>query len=413
MTTPASAKNPNPTATAPIGRIGLLASIERPLIAVDVDSPAAKAGLHANDEVKSVDGVATPTRAALSAALAASDPARDLVVVVERTVAKTDDAQAAKPTVLKVTIPGTAPVVVDVGSAQPMAPSPDPVAVDDLRYAVPAEDLTEPVVKVQTETATQVLAAVLRQRRDRGIASLEAAVASVEPETPAAARRLVAALPPLDGPPNSGHRVVAVDGAPVRIASDLAVALQKDPEAIHVIGLVDGAGEGATLTLRLQKSTRRELGGGRILGVSLTSTLGGAAVLTREVGAAEALTRAIGQTGETIKNVAGGYVLLVTGGVGLDQLGGPVLIATIAGEAARSGAEGFLLLMCMISVNLALLNLMPIPVLDGGHLLLFTVEAVRRKKLSMTARLRATQVGLVLVGALMAVALFNDVASLF
>ena len=149
------------------------------------------------------------------------------------------------------------------------------------------------------------------------------------------------------------------------------------------------------------------------MGVSLTSSLGDAPLITREVSAAEALIRAINETGTAIKNVAGGYVLLVSGGVGLDQLGGPVLIATIAGEAARSGAVNFILLMCMISVNLALLNLMPVPVLDGGHLLLFTVELVRRKKLSMTARVRATQVGLVMVGALMFVAMFNDLKSLF
>lgn len=410
-TTPAAAKDPNPTATAPRGRIGLLAAIERPLISVDVDSAAGTAGVQTHDRVISIDGVAVQNRSALSRALSNSDPTQVLAVVVER--AATDDASDAsdasdaQPTQHTFLVPGITnapPVVVDLeGTLMPVA-APVPVAavVDDLRFAVLSDEMGGAVLAVRDQTAALVAAAVLQQQKDRGIAGLEATIAAVEPETPAAARGLQA-----------GTRVVAVNGAAVRIASDLANGLQKDPEAIHVIGLVDAKGQGATFTLRLQKSTRRELGGARVLGVSLTSSLGDAPLITREVSAAEALIRAINETGTAIKNVAGGYVLLVSGGVGLDQLGGPVLIATIAGEAARSGAVNFILLMCMISVNLALLNLMPVPVLDGGHLLLFTVELVRRKKLSMTARVRATQVGLVMVGALMFVAMFNDLKSLF
>ena len=421
-TTPAAAKNPNPTVTAPVGRIGLLAAIERPIITVDADSAAAGAGLKTGDRVVSVDGAPVRTRTDLEAALGSADPTQPVVLVVERAPAAPDEAagdDAKKapsetgPQKLTITVPGApapAPVVVDAGSEAPLVlpPQPADVVVADLRFAVLSEELSGPVLAAREQTAAHVAAAVLQQQRLRGIASREASIGSVEDETPAAARGLVPT-----SKTNPGHRVVAVDGAPVRIASDLAVALQKDPDAIHVIGLVDGDGEGATFTLRLQKSTRRELGGARILGVSLVSNLGDAPTITREVSAAEAFTRAVGDTGETIKNVAAGYVLLITGGVSLDQLGGPVLIATIAGDAARAGPEGFILLMCMISVNLALLNLMPIPVLDGGHLLLFTVEAVRRKKLSATARIRATQVGLLLVGALMAVALFNDLKSLF
>ncbi|MDP2344070.1 MAG: RIP metalloprotease RseP [Deltaproteobacteria bacterium] len=434
--TPSSVKSQNPAATAPVGRIGLLASIERPIISVDVDSPAALAGLQTGDRVVSVDGVAVRTRADLQAALGASDPTRDLVVVVERTTAAPagaadGDKKAATPA-LTITVPGTpaaAPVVVDVGDGTvvPMLlPPPAPVVVGDLRFAVLSDELTGPVLTLREQTAGHVAAAVVRQERDRGIASFEATIGDVQANTPAAARGLTAFVPPTPAvgasgetaavaarPAVAGHRVVAVDGAAVRIASDLAVALQKDPEAIHVIGVVDGKGEGATFTLRLQKSERRLDGGARILGVSLTSTLGDAPIITREVSAPEAFGRAIGQTGETIKNVAAGYLLLFTGGVSLDQLGGPVLIGTIAGEAARSGPEAYILLMCMISVNLALLNLLPVPVLDGGHLLLFTVEAVRRKKLSATARMRATQVGLLLVGALMVIAVFNDITSLF
>ena len=103
---------------------------------------------------------------------------------------------------------------------------------------------------------------------------------------------------------------------------------------------------------------------------------------------------------------------MLSGKVGLDQIGGPVLIANLAGEAARAGASTFIATLCLVSVNLAFLNLLPVPVLDGGHLLLFTIEAVRRRRLSTEARMKATKVGLLFVGALMLVALFNDLRSL-
>ena len=207
--------------------------------------------------------------------------------------------------------------------------------------------------------------------------------------------------------------MVAVDGAPLGLVNELSSALSKDIDGIHTIGLVDGAGHGSTLTFLLQPSTRRELGGQKVLGVSLRSAQGDASVVSRDVAVGDAVVRAFRTTGDTIRSVAAGYVMLFTGRVGLDQLGGPVMLATIAGEAARSGIEVFVGTMALLSVNLALLNLLPVPVLDGGHLLLFTIEAVRRKRLSVEARLRATKVGLFFVGGLMVVALFNDVASFF
>jgi regulator of sigma E protease len=278
------------------------------------------------------------------------------------------------------------------------------VEVSALRFAVLAEDVAKGPVQQRLEaTNAAVKTAVSAQLRRRGLASIDGVVAAVEPDSPAGARGLVAAE----------HRVVAVDGAPLGLVNELPQALAKDLDGIHTIGLVDGKGQGATLTFLLQPSTRRELGGQKILGVSLRSAQGDAPVVTRDVSVADAAVRAVTTTGDTIRSVVAGYVMLFTGRVGLDQLGGPVMLATIAGEAARSGVEVFAGTMALLSVNLALLNLLPVPVLDGGHLLLFTVEAIRRKRLSVEARLRATKVGLFFVGGLMIVALFNDVTSLF
>ena len=83
------------------------------------------------------------------------------------------------------------------------------------------------------------------------------------------------------------------------------------------------------------------------------------------------------------------------------------------GEVARLGLEAFLGFMALFSINLAVLNLLPIPVLDGGHLMFLTVEALRGRPLSLESRMRLSQVGFVIVMAIMVWALANDVLRLF
>ena len=113
----------------------------------------------------------------------------------------------------------------------------------------------------------------------------------------------------------------------------------------------------------------------------------------------------------------GGAVLqflgdLVTGRSSAREVGGPILIGEISGRAARAGFWELLSFMAIISVNLAIFNLLPIPVLDGGHLLFLGIEAVRGRALSVQARMRFTTVGMVFVLALMVWAVGNDVLRL-
>jgi RIP metalloprotease RseP len=323
------------------------------------------------------------------------------------TITVTVPGATTAPATAPATAPTTATALEDVtdppAPAEALAPTPAPVDVATLRFAVVEEDLADQGLQARvSSTRDVVIAAVRRQQAMRGIAGYEGLVVAVEEESPAGAR----AVKPRE------HRIVAVDGAPLRVASDLSLALQKDVDAIHVVGVVDGAGRGATFAFRMQKSTRRELGGARILGVGLASAHGDAAMIERHVGVGEAFRRAVDESLQSARVVLSGYWMLFTGRVGLDQIGGPVLIANIAGEAARAGLEVFVATMCLVSMNLAFLNLLPVPVLDGGHLLLFTIEAVRGRKLSSEARLKATRIGLLFVGALMLVALLNDFLSL-
>jgi regulator of sigma E protease len=95
-----------------------------------------------------------------------------------------------------------------------------------------------------------------------------------------------------------------------------------------------------------------------------------------------------------------------------DTIGGPILIFQMAGQQASQGAMSFFTFMAVISINLGILNLLPIPVLDGGHLMFLGIEAVRRKPLSERIIMVAQKVGLVLLVMLMVFALYNDIGRL-
>jgi regulator of sigma E protease len=133
----------------------------------------------------------------------------------------------------------------------------------------------------------------------------------------------------------------------------------------------------------------------------------------RSVGPVEALRGAVQSTADVVVEVLRGFGMLFTGKVGLESLGGPITIAKMSGQAADIGASVFVHLMALISVNLAVINLLPVPVLDGGHIMIFTIEAITRRKMSLETRMKITKVGIALVGLLMIIAIGNDVLGLF
>lgn len=101
---------------------------------------------------------------------------------------------------------------------------------------------------------------------------------------------------------------------------------------------------------------------------------------------------------------------IFSGRVSSREVGGPILIGQIAGQAARLGFDQFLFFMGLISINLAVLNLLPIPVLDGGQFLFLVAEGVLRRPLSLKLRERLTAVGLVMIVTLMGLAFWNDIS---
>ncbi|OMH40324.1 RIP metalloprotease RseP [Desulfurobacterium indicum] len=104
---------------------------------------------------------------------------------------------------------------------------------------------------------------------------------------------------------------------------------------------------------------------------------------------------------------------LLTGGASVKSLGGPIMIAQVAGRAAKAGLSSFLYFMAFISLQLGYFNLIPLPVLDGGLILMFLIEWIRGKPLSVEFRERFQQIGFAILGFLMVLVFYNDIMRLF
>jgi len=125
-----------------------------------------------------------------------------------------------------------------------------------------------------------------------------------------------------------------------------------------------------------------------------------------------ALSSGIAQTWGWMKLTCVGMVKILQGVVSPKELGGPILIAQMAGTQVQKGLVPFIFLMAVLSVNLGVLNLLPVPVLDGGHIVFFLIEAATGRAVSLRWRERAQQVGFFLLILLMLFVFYNDIARL-
>jgi regulator of sigma E protease len=128
------------------------------------------------------------------------------------------------------------------------------------------------------------------------------------------------------------------------------------------------------------------------------------------VSAAAAGGQATWAMGTSVIGVLGG---LVQGSISVKNLGGPVAIARTSVVAAKSGLESLWALIAFLSINLAVLNLLPIPILDGGQVVMNVAEAIKGSPFSMRTREVVMRIGLAAIVALFAVVMFNDIAALF
>lgn len=208
-----------------------------------------------------------------------------------------------------------------------------------------------------------------------------------------------------------GDTIVAVNRRPVRQWYDLLELLQSSPGQELDIEVARG-GERLTFAIRPYVDTIPAPDGkprpvGRI-GVAV-----GTGFIFEPLSLGEAITEGgratLRASTQIVRTVRG----IFTGRISGSTVGGPILIGQLAGESARLGLDTFLGFMALISINLAILNLLPIPVLDGGQFLFLLAEAVIRRPLPMKLRERLTTVGLLLIVLLMGLAFSNDIRRLF
>jgi regulator of sigma E protease len=127
----------------------------------------------------------------------------------------------------------------------------------------------------------------------------------------------------------------------------------------------------------------------------------------------QATGESVVQTYEIMKLTIMSIVKLIQGAISTKTLGGPIMIAQMAGEQAKAGAGHLVFFIALISINLAVLNFLPIPVLDGGHLLFFFIEAIIGKPVNTKMREIAQQVGIFMLILLMLFVFYNDIARIF
>jgi regulator of sigma E protease len=127
----------------------------------------------------------------------------------------------------------------------------------------------------------------------------------------------------------------------------------------------------------------------------------------------QAIIKGSAQTWKVIDLTVMSLVKMIQRVVPLDSVGGPIMIAKMAGETAQMGGSSFLAFMALLSINLGILNLLPVPVLDGGHLFFFFCELVIGRPVSQKVREYAQQIGLFLLLSLMVLAFYNDIVRYF
>ncbi|HUT64134.1 MAG TPA: RIP metalloprotease RseP, partial [Anaerolineae bacterium] len=132
-------------------------------------------------------------------------------------------------------------------------------------------------------------------------------------------------------------------------------------------------------------------------------------ILNLKVNGFESIIKAVRETGFFAIHTIDFFIKLVTGRMSAKLLGGPVLIAQMAGESAKTGLANLLFFTAFISINLGVLNLLPFPVLDGGHIFILLIETVIRRKLSTRIRMAVQQVGSIILLLFMIYITFNDI----
>lgn len=232
-----------------------------------------------------------------------------------------------------------------------------------------------------------------------GLPILKATVGEVFPDKPAAQAGI-----------RKGDLITAVNGQRVIQWEDFSARMATITDSVTLTIIRNG--KPLTIQLKPQLGETKNLFGETIkkpiIGVSPAYDL-----VTERFGPLDAIRLGNAKAVEITKLTMLSLVKLFEGVVPLNSLGGPMMIAEMANKAAHTGGATFFMLLAVVSINLGILNLLPVPVLDGGHLMFYTIEAIIRKPVPQKVREYAQQAGMVLLIGLMVLAFYNDIIRYF
>lgn len=207
----------------------------------------------------------------------------------------------------------------------------------------------------------------------------------------------------------SGDVIVEIDGRRTETFNDVLRIVSASPGR-ELSVLIDRGGAPMTLTVTPERQEVSDNMGGKIprgvIGIRRMATP--LTIETKKAGPIEAVWLGVKETEFIVTSTLSYLGDVVTGRQKPDQLGGPIRIAEVSGQVAKVGPEALLNLIAVISVSVGLINLFPIPLLDGGHLLFYAIEALRRRPLSERTQEIGFRIGLAVVLMLMVFATWND-----
>jgi regulator of sigma E protease len=210
-----------------------------------------------------------------------------------------------------------------------------------------------------------------------------------------------------------GDRILAVDGRPMSSPSDVASFTNAQPGATLVYRIArDGATLDLPVTIEAVEQNGRHIGQAGVRLRVDPQAAERAAVIVR-YGVGEAFVQGVRKTWELSAFTVRMLGRIVVGDASLKNISGPLTMADIAGQSAQAGALVFVSYLALISISLGVLNLLPVPLLDGGHLLYYLAEIIKGSPVSDRALEVGQRIGMAMLAVLMALALFNDVSRLF
>ncbi|MCK4296888.1 MAG: RIP metalloprotease RseP [Candidatus Marinimicrobia bacterium] len=206
----------------------------------------------------------------------------------------------------------------------------------------------------------------------------------------------------------SGDRIIAINGKTISKWEEMTELIHAHPNDSI---LVKWERDGIEYENTIMTISYKDLRGGKLVDVGM---IGIRPILNhRSTGFFESIHIGLSNTWYWLRITVVSLKMLITGEESIRNLGGPILIAQLAGQSAKSGIGSLFGFIAIISVNIALLNILPIPALDGGHFVVVIIEAIIRKPLSIKAKMRIQQVGLAIILTLMVFVFYNDIMRLF